>query len=111
MNASKERPMTTERGLAKIAFLLLAAAITMVFVSTRGGEASPGQSTDSEQQTDANAQRMLTEGKQTFRFDTFGDEAFWTDALQLNRAIAGAKRIEEADGRLLHQLHLAGHAC
>ena len=91
MNASKERPKTTERGLAKIAFLLLAAAITMVFVGTRGSEASPGQSTDSEQQTDANAQRMLTEGKQTFRFDTFGDEAFWTDALQLNRAIAGAK--------------------
>jgi cytochrome c5 len=91
MNASKERPKTTERGLAKIAFLLLAAAITMVFVSTRGSEASPGHSTDTEQQTDANAQRMLTEGKQTFRFDTFGDEAFWTDALQLNRAIAGAK--------------------
>ncbi len=25
-------------------------------------------------------------------------------------AIAGAQRVEEADGRLLHQLHLAGHA-
>jgi hypothetical protein len=24
-----------------------------------------------------NAQQMLAEGKQTFRFDTFGDEAFW----------------------------------
>src|ERR1043166_1256490 len=34
---------------------------------------------------------MLDEGKQTFRYDTFGDEAFWTDALQLNRALAGAK--------------------
>ena len=34
---------------------------------------------------------MLEEGKQTFRFDTFGDEAFWTDALQLHRAIAGAQ--------------------
>ena len=33
---------------------------------------------------------MLDEGKQTFRFDTFGDEAFWSDALQLHRAIAGA---------------------
>jgi hypothetical protein len=32
---------------------------------------------------------MLIEGKQTFRFDTFGDEAFWTDALQLHRAIEG----------------------
>jgi len=91
MNASEWRLNLRERGLAKIALLLFAAAFTLVFVSSRGSEASPAQSTDSELQTDANAQRMLAEGKQTFRFDTFGDEAFWTDALQLNRAIAGAK--------------------
>jgi len=36
-----------------------------------------------------NADRMLNEGRGTFRFDTFGDEAFWTDALKLNQAIAG----------------------
>ena len=34
---------------------------------------------------------MLAEGKQTFRFETFGDETYWTDALQLNKAIAGEK--------------------
>ena len=38
-----------------------------------------------------NANKMLDEGKQTFRFETFGDEAYWTDALQLNKAIAGEK--------------------
>lgn len=37
------------------------------------------------------ARRMLEEGRQTFRFDTFGSEAFWGEALQLHRAIAGAK--------------------
>jgi hypothetical protein len=37
-----------------------------------------------------NAQRMLDEGRQTFRHDTFGGEAFWGDALGLHRAIAGA---------------------
>lgn len=37
-----------------------------------------------------NAQRMLSEGKQTFRYDTFGDEAFWTDALQIHRAVSGS---------------------
>ena len=37
----------------------------------------------------ANAQHMLDEGRQTFRFDTFGDEAYWTDGLGLDRAIAG----------------------
>lgn len=38
-----------------------------------------------------NAVRMLAEGKQTFRYDTFGSEAFWGDALQLHRAIAGER--------------------
>jgi hypothetical protein len=37
------------------------------------------------------AQEMLTQGKQIFRFDTFGDEAFWGDALHLHQAIAGKK--------------------
>jgi hypothetical protein len=54
------------------------------------GQDNAKRLTTAELQTDANAQRMLAEGKQTFRFDTFGDEVFWSDALQLHRAIAGA---------------------
>jgi hypothetical protein len=37
------------------------------------------------------AQRMMAEGKKIFRYDTFGSEHFWGDALQLHKAIAGAK--------------------
>ena len=45
---------------------------------------------------DANANRVnaaeaLAAGRQTFRFDTFGDEAFWGDTLKLHQAIEGAK--------------------
>jgi hypothetical protein len=36
------------------------------------------------------AKRMVAEGRQIFRFDTFGSEAFFGDALQLHKAIAGA---------------------
>ena len=32
---------------------------------------------------------MITEGRRIFRFDTFGDEAFWGDALRLHEAISG----------------------
>ncbi len=39
-----------------------------------------------------NAQRMIAEGRRVFRFDTFGDEAFWGDTLKLHQAIAGAKQ-------------------
>jgi hypothetical protein len=38
-----------------------------------------------------NAQQMIEEGRRIFRFDTFGDEAFWGDTLKLHQAIAGAK--------------------
>lgn len=37
-----------------------------------------------------NAKQLAVEGKQTFRFDTFGDEAFWGDTLHLHQAIEGA---------------------
>ncbi len=39
----------------------------------------------------AHAQQMIQEGRRIFRFDTFGSEAFWGDALQLHKAIAGEK--------------------
>ncbi|HVF15847.1 MAG TPA: hypothetical protein VNA21_03020 [Steroidobacteraceae bacterium] len=32
---------------------------------------------------------QLRRGRKTFRYDTFGDEAFWGDALRLHEAIAG----------------------
>jgi hypothetical protein len=34
---------------------------------------------------------LLAQGRRVFRYDTFGDQAFWGGALQLNRAIAGKK--------------------
>ena len=87
-----------ESRLLKLALVLLCAAIVTVcldrmsYASWFDGENhGRGKTTGAERQTDANAQRMLDEGKQTFRFDTFGDEAFWSDALQLQRAIEGEK--------------------
>src|SRR3954449_3265612 len=38
---------------------------------------------------DTNSQSMIQQGRHTFRFDTFGDEAFWGGKLQLHRAIEG----------------------
>lgn len=45
-----------------------------------------------------NAQQMLAEGKQIFRFDTFGSEAFWGDTLKLHEAIAQQplKKLQQA---------------
>lgn len=38
-----------------------------------------------------NTQKMIDEGRQTFRFATFGDEAFWGDTIKLHQALAGSK--------------------
>src|SRR5580765_8581169 len=37
-----------------------------------------------------NALTKVTSGRRVFRYDTFGDEAFWGDTLKLHQAIAGA---------------------
>jgi hypothetical protein len=39
----------------------------------------------------AHSRDMLAQGRETFRYDTFGDEAFWGGTLKLHEAIAGAK--------------------
>ena len=36
----------------------------------------------------ANASRLIAEGRDAFRFDTFGDEAFWGGRLRLHEALA-----------------------
>ena len=35
-------------------------------------------------------QSLINDGKQTFRFDTYGDEDFWSGLLHIDKAIAGA---------------------
>src|SRR6516225_7854332 len=50
----------------------------------------PAWSTDEENSEASASERVLMEGRHTFRFDTFGDEAFWGDTLRLHEAIEGS---------------------
>jgi hypothetical protein len=54
-------------------------------------DASRKPHSENDRQIARHAQRMLEEGRRIFRFDSFGSEAFFGDALQLHRAIAGVK--------------------
>jgi hypothetical protein len=38
-----------------------------------------------------NAKQLISDGRQIFRFDTFGDEDFWGGTLQLHKAIEGSR--------------------
>ena len=44
--------------------------------------------------TNRNAAQMLDQGRNVFRFDTFGDEKFWGDTLMLHKAIEGKKLVK-----------------
>src|SRR3954469_7815331 len=45
---------------------------------------------ESQRAIEAHAQQLIDEGRKTFRFDTFGSEAFW-GTTKLHDAIAGEK--------------------
>lgn len=80
----------------KVVLLLACVAALLCLATWSYAQRSIDRSRDGEgskfdQQISENARQMMEQGKQIFRFDTFGDEVFWTDKLKLNRAIAGAK--------------------
>ncbi len=49
-----------------------------------------GMGGDADRSIMASSHEMLDEGRRIFRYDTFGDEAFWGDTLRLHEAIAGS---------------------
>ena len=73
-----------------IIILIISISQFMQCTNSSNGQAKKTEKENEDPITD-NANKMLAEGKQTFRYETFGDEAYWTDALQLNKAIAGEK--------------------
>jgi hypothetical protein len=70
-------------------FTMFVMAAVMAFVLTDRGEAQKGKTPADP--ISANAQQMIEEGRQVFRFATFGDEAFWGNTIKLHQAIEGLK--------------------
>ena len=74
-----------------LAVVLAAVGCGMLAMHTSSVSPAPSASPVTTDGTLDNTRRMVEEGRQTFRADTFGSEAFWGDTLQLHRAIAGAE--------------------
>jgi hypothetical protein len=72
-------------------YAALASCIAAFFavLATACGGGSAGASPDAELESAAKQKEML-KGKQIFRFDTFGDETFWSDTLRLHEVIRSA---------------------
>jgi len=80
--ADRPRPHSlVRRGCAASTVGLLAVAATLAMAQGSGND----------QGLRRNVDHMLAEGRQTFRFDTFGDETFWGDTLKLHLAIEGSQ--------------------
>jgi len=77
------------------ALILGSLALALVF-AIRGsadvvaGARGPAQGGGFDRVISDHNEQLINEGRQIFRFDTFGDEAFWGDTLKLHQAIAGA---------------------
>ena len=81
--------------LGKIIALLILVALGLVYFTERSRAhprvTMPQKTAGFDSRIDGNALPVSEDGKQIFRYDTFGDEAFWGDALKLHRAIEGTK--------------------
>jgi hypothetical protein len=83
----------------RIQLHVLAAAIALLLICMVAlSRSNPLRAEDSRKEIDfhknpavANAAQKVLMGEQVFRFDTFGDEAFWGDTIKLHQAIEGAK--------------------
>ena len=56
----------------------------------------PGSAGTGRARRAARSRHAVAEGRQTFRFDTFGDEDFWGGTLKLHQAIEGSASAESA---------------
>jgi hypothetical protein len=86
-----------ERLRYTIVIVLAMIAIGLPIVNKSRAQSPPAQShapheklRNFDAQIVANANELIEEGRDTFRFDTLGDEAFWGGTLQLHQAIKGA---------------------
>jgi mono/diheme cytochrome c family protein/cytochrome c553 len=68
--------------------LLLYVGVVIVTGTVSGVSAS---GSDPDEVNRNAAQQLFEKGREIFRFDTFGDEAFWGGTLQLHEAIKGAR--------------------
>src|SRR5215472_14883129 len=69
----------------------IAALCALLLAQQKPASTAPQAPTTADKINITNAQRMVDQGRHIFRFDTFGSETLWGDALQLHKAIAGEK--------------------
>jgi hypothetical protein len=88
--------------MKRLTWLSIAAILTLALLALQAAwhaDESRAFGTDNDDQAltpidrkiEKDAKHAVGEGRQIFRFDTFGDEAFWGETIKLHEAIEGAR--------------------
>jgi hypothetical protein len=88
-DATRGRPRRWPAALGRLLLLLVAAGVLFELSGSSSAREQP-QAASGSQPVQTQATQLVDQGRQIFRFDTFGDEQFWGDSLKLHRAVAGA---------------------
>jgi mono/diheme cytochrome c family protein len=74
-----------------IVAVCMAAVWTAAFLAPHAEERDGHDDRSFDKTISKNAKDLFSHGRETFRYDTFGDEHFWGDTLKLHQAIEGAR--------------------
>jgi len=82
--------MRTHVRSAVFSLVVIASAVFLTVLDRPAGAQSRARPHRAHRDVQEHALDAIRQGRQTFRFETFGDEAFWGDVLKLHQAIEGA---------------------
>jgi hypothetical protein len=92
---SSSRTTSHERALLACIAMVAFIPAGIVYFSTRSSAPRDVEQTKMQapfdEQIASNAQDMFRRGREIFRYDTLGDEVYWSDKLKLHQAIQGSK--------------------
>ena len=87
LQEQRQQQRQQQHGVSRWPARRLPPAVALAAVAAAVVAACGGSSDDDEAAQQA---ALVAEGQQTFRYDTFGDEAQWTDALRMHEVISAA---------------------
>ncbi len=77
--------------MKKLKLLLILAVASLVAVTLYSEQKHKNPAAPQDAMVNENSEHAVANGRQVFRFDTFGDEDFWGGTLGLHKALEGAK--------------------
>ena len=86
-----QQPARHSVGVKRLTFMLTTLAFVGVIAFVFADRSAAQKEKAGTDPVSDNAQQMVDQGRQIFRFATFGDEAFWGDTIKVHKAIEGSK--------------------